>query len=72
VGKQGIYLTKDRPVNEKEIARRIVAAADKREGNIFVRDIDQADINFGLERGWLEAVGIGHSILTERGRLAAT
>jgi hypothetical protein len=58
-------------MDDKEIAKRIVAAAKKAEGYIFVGDIGQSDIDFGLKQGWLVTVTDTHVELTEAGRVAA-
>lgn len=58
-------------MNHQETAKLIAEVANKRGGNIMVGDVDQAVIDFGLEMGWLEPVGIGHFQITESARQAA-
>ena len=59
-------------MSEKEIARRILAAATKKNGSVSVGDLPQEDIERALLRGWLAPVGVGHFEITDHGRAVAS
>lgn len=58
-------------MDDQDIAGRIVAAAEKAEGYVFVGDIPQSDIDFGVKSGWLARISDTHFELTPAGRTAA-
>ncbi len=58
-------------MDEKDVARRVLEAAEKKGGSIFAGEVPQEEIELALQQGWLVSVGIGHFEITEQGRSAA-
>jgi hypothetical protein len=59
-------------MDEKQIARRILDAANKKLGIVLDRDVPQDEIDYALQKRWLVRRGILEFEITERGRSAAS
>jgi hypothetical protein len=58
-------------MSEKQIAIRVLLAAEKKGGNVQMGDIAYPDIEYALQRGWLVNVGTGHWHITDSCHQAA-
>ena len=58
-------------MDEKEVAKRILEAADKKLGIVLDMDVPQAEIDYALQKRWLVRRSIVEFEITERGRSAA-
>ncbi len=59
-------------MDDKEIARRVLAAANKKLGVVLLHDLEYSEIEYALQKKCIKLTSVATYEITDLGRSAAT